>query len=61
MPLSVCHTYCTHTYVLAAKNNQCTGMKKKHSMSEVSAMHTKKIEKAKPWYLNESYTERRSR
>lgn len=59
--LSVCQTYCTQTYVLAAKKSQCTGIKKKHMRSEVSAMHTKNTENARPWYLNESYTERISR
>jgi hypothetical protein len=44
--LPVCHTYCTQTYVLAAKNSQCTGMKKKQIISDVRAMQIKKTEKA---------------
>jgi hypothetical protein len=47
-PFSVCHTYCTQTYVLAAKKSQCTGMKKKQIISDVRAMQIKKTEKAKP-------------
>lgn len=42
----VCQTYCTHTYVLAAKNSHCTGMKRRQMMSEVNATHTKNTEKA---------------
>jgi hypothetical protein len=42
----VCHTYCTQTYVLAAKKSQCTGMKKKQIISDVRAMQIKKTEKA---------------
>lgn len=34
--------YCTQKYVLATNSNQCTGMKKKHTMSDVSAIQTKK-------------------
>lgn len=44
--LPVCHTYCTQTYVLAAKKSQCTGMKKKQIISDVRAMQIKKTEKA---------------
>lgn len=44
--LPVCHTYCTHTYVLAANNNQLTGIKNKHTKSDVIAMHTNKTENA---------------
>lgn len=44
--LPVCHTYCTHTYVLAAKNNQCTGMKNRQIMSEVTAIQTNITENA---------------
>jgi len=44
--LPVCHTYCTQTYVLAAKKSHGTGMKRKQTMSEVKAMHTKNTEKA---------------
>jgi hypothetical protein len=32
--------------VLAAKNNQCTGIKNKHTTSDVNAMHTNKTENA---------------
>lgn len=46
MPRSVCHTYWTQTYVLAAKNSQCTGMNRKQIMSDVRATKTKKTEKA---------------
>lgn len=42
----VCQTYCTQTYVLAAKNSQCTGIKKKQIMSDVSAIQMKNTEKA---------------
>ena len=44
--LPVCQTNWTQTYVLAAKNNQCTGMNSKQIMSEVKAMNTKNTEKA---------------
>jgi hypothetical protein len=44
--LPVCQTYCTQTYVLAAKKSQCTGMKKKQIISDVRAMQIKKTEKA---------------
>lgn len=46
MPLSVCQTYCTQTYVLAAKNNQLTGMKNKQMRSDVIAMQTNNTENA---------------
>lgn len=44
--LPVCHTYWTHTYVLAAKKSQWTGIKNKQTKSEVIAMHTKRTENA---------------
>lgn len=44
--LPVCQTYCTHTYVLAAKKSHCTGINRKHTTSDVTAMQTKKTEKA---------------
>lgn len=44
--IPVCQTYCTQTYVLAAKNSQCTGIKKKQIMSDVSAIQMKNTEKA---------------
>lgn len=44
--LPVCQTYCTHTYVLAAKNSHCTGMNSRHIISDVNATHTKNTEKA---------------
>jgi hypothetical protein len=44
--LPVCQTYCTQTYVLAAKKSQWTGMKKKQIISDVRAMQIKKTEKA---------------
>jgi hypothetical protein len=44
--LPVCHTYCTQTYVLAAKKSHWTGMKKKQIISDVRAMQMKKTEKA---------------
>lgn len=53
----VCQTYCTQTYVLAAKNNQWTGIKNKHTRSDVIAMHTNSTENANPLYLKESCTD----
>lgn len=44
--LPVCQTYCTQTYVLAANNNQCTGMKNRQTKSEVTAIQTNNTENA---------------
>ena len=44
--LPVCPTKCCHTYVLAAKKSQCTGMKSKQIMSDVKAMNIKTTENA---------------
>lgn len=41
--LPACQTYCTHTYVLARKKSQLTGIKNRHTKSDVIAMHTKSI------------------
>lgn len=41
--LPACQTYCTHTYVLAKKKSQLTGIKNRHTKSDVIAMHTKSI------------------
>lgn len=46
MPLSVCQTYCTQTYVLAAKNNQFTGIKNKQTRSDVMAIQINNTENA---------------
>lgn len=42
----MCQTYCTQTYVLAAKKSQCTGINKKQIMSDVMAMQMKNTENA---------------
>lgn len=44
--LPVCQTNWTQTYVLAAKNNQCTGRNIKHTKSEQKASVRKSREKA---------------
>lgn len=41
--LPACQTYCTHTYVLAKKKSQLTGIKNRHTKSDVIAMHTNSI------------------
>lgn len=37
--------------MLAANSNQCTGIKNKHTKSEVTAIHTNNIEKACKRYM----------
>lgn len=44
--IPVCQTYCTQTYVLAANNNQFTGIKNKQTKSDVIAIHTNNTENA---------------
>lgn len=46
LELPVCQTNWTQTYVLAAKNNQCTGRNIKHTKSEQKASVRKRREKA---------------
>lgn len=38
--LPACQTYCTHTYVLARKSSQLTGIKNRHTTSDVIAIIT---------------------
>lgn len=44
--LPACQTYCTQTYVLAKKNSQLTGIKNRHTKSDVIAMQINSIENA---------------